>query len=80
MQCIFQDSLFFYYSMFCKLCCFHTFFPPGSRDFRDSPFRSSYREIPNSSGRNRGHTFSEDVMTEAANLVPISTACASVLP
>lgn len=28
MQCIFQDSLFFYYSIFCKLCCFHAFFPP----------------------------------------------------
>ena len=34
---------------------------------------------PNSSGRNRGQTFSEDVITEAASMEPISMASAMVL-
>ena len=35
---------------------------------------------PSSSGRNRGQTFSEEVMTAAASLVPISTDWERVLP
>ena len=35
---------------------------------------------PNSSGRNRGQTFSAVQMTEAANRLPISQASGSVLP
>ena len=36
--------------------------------------------MPNSSGRKRGQTFSDDVMTDAARRVPISTALPSVFP
>lgn len=35
---------------------------------------------PNSCGRNRGQTFSEMQMTDAARRLPISQASASVLP
>ena len=39
-----------------------------------------YASIPSSPGRKRGHTFSEEVITDAASLVPISTDSANVLP
>ena len=34
--------------------------------------------IPSSAGRNRGQTFSDDVITDAARRVPISTASSNV--
>ena len=62
-------------------------------DFHISvPFRKIYRSrvswspaaepisSPNSLGRNRGHTFSEVQMTEAASRVPMPQASSMVLP
>ena len=49
--------------------------------FRPRGFQSTTGiSSPNSSGRNRGQTFSVMQMTDAARRLPISQASASVLP
>ena len=51
--------------------------PVPYSNFISAPF---YASMPNSSGRKRGQTFSDDVMTDAARRVPISTALPIVFP